>query len=180
MSFFNTIILFKNSIITDLRKFKIFTKKDIKDLEISLENIEKYRTKGGSDYRVYISTWIQFGKIYSKIAVLINFLSGYKIPFKMRIIDFIKAPAVLVQRELDFRRKDRKAVSTLWLIRKEIENITHHIGFSFEKFGVPALGTCKRRKPAPLNIENLTPKPARGPDFAKVILSVGTFGAFVI
>lgn len=89
LSFFDSIISFKNTIIPGLKKYRIFQENDIAELDRLLSEMEKDRNKGGGDQRVYLASWIGFGKIQTKINELISFTTNASIPWRYNVKDFL-------------------------------------------------------------------------------------------
>ncbi len=81
-AFFDAVIAFKESIIADLKKFRIIDLKEIEKLEVSLGEIERCRGKGGDYNKVYHYTWIHFGNAQKQIVELISLTSKIKVAFK--------------------------------------------------------------------------------------------------
>jgi len=88
-SFFNSIIEFRKTILIGLSKFDIFKQGDIEELGQLFSAIEMKRGKGGTDPKVYHSTWDEYGRIQSKINELIAFTETVRIPLHIVVKDFI-------------------------------------------------------------------------------------------
>jgi len=96
-AFFDSIIHFKNTVIPDLGKFKIFDANDIKELENILARIEPHRSQGGASPNVYESgTWPDYGAAQAQIYKLISFAATAKVPFKLKLVDFISSNALMI------------------------------------------------------------------------------------
>lgn len=96
-AFFDSIIHFKNTVIPDLRKFKIFAAGDIDKLEQILADIEPHRTEGGPSPKVHeIGVWPDYGAAQAEIYKLISIAATAKVPFKLKLVDFISSNALII------------------------------------------------------------------------------------
>jgi hypothetical protein len=96
ISFFYSVVAFRESITTELRRFRIFEEHEIIELDKTLAEIDKCRNKRGMNYKVYHSTWIYYGNAKKKIVDLMKTTSTIKLPFKYKIIDICTSRAFII------------------------------------------------------------------------------------
>jgi hypothetical protein len=96
IAFFESIVQFKETIIPGLRKYNIFNEIDIENLILALDEMNKYKGKGGNDQNVYHSTWIAYGEVQSQLSRLIKIAEITKVPLKYKIQDIICSKAFII------------------------------------------------------------------------------------
>lgn len=96
-AFFDSIIHFKNTVIPDLRKFKIFEADDIEKLKEVLEAIEPHKSEGGPSRKVHeIGVWPDYGAAQAQIYKLISIATTVKVPLRLRLLDFLSSNALII------------------------------------------------------------------------------------
>jgi hypothetical protein len=99
-AFFDSVIHFKNTVIPDLRKFKIFAADDIddvKELENILARIEPHRSQGGASPYVYeTGVWPDYGAAQAQIYKLISIATTIKVPLRLKFWDLVSSKTFVI------------------------------------------------------------------------------------
>ncbi|EQB62630.1 MAG: hypothetical protein RBG1_1C00001G0209 [candidate division Zixibacteria bacterium RBG-1] len=89
--FFDNIKEFKEATILSLRKTGLIGILELKELEEILSELEKKRTKGGTETMVYWgSTTKGFTEVQSKLSQLALKMDNLKLPLRIRLFDYSK------------------------------------------------------------------------------------------